>query len=139
MTMHLSFIWIWGLLTQQAATDPQPKSRTTDFLEISGLVYDETMSKLGRDFYNDFYVIWQQITETDQSVVVRERPIPGMGTQVRILINDQDVYLAFIRPRAEEIEDAAASAAQECLNYVQNYEQMQEQLSTEDQMGSGIF
>ena len=87
-------------------------------LEIDGLLVDETRTKMGRDFYELFYASW---TAPEGAIgftlVVREQPMPQMGTRVLVEINDQVVYHAQLQPRYEMIEEHA----EEAINYATYY------------------
>lgn len=114
-------------------------------LEIGGLVVDETMTKVGRDFYDVYYSAWltderlQFIDLSSFMVTVSEKPMPNIGTQVSVSINDYLIYQSFVKPRYEEVEQAADYALQMTLSFISNYNQMEKDLDNGDMSGSGIF
>ena len=46
--------------------DPPPQKMALDplDLEIGEMIFDETMTKVGRDFYEHFYTLWSNPTKT---------------------------------------------------------------------------
>ena len=48
-------------------------------MEINGLVMDETISKLGRDFYDLFFTKWDIETDVDYLLKIVEKPeVPAL-------------------------------------------------------------
>lgn len=92
-------------------------------LQIDGLVIDETMSKVGRDFYNFFYSEWDSPADAhNYTITVSETPMPNYNTQVTIKVNDTSVFQANLQPRYEEIEGAAQQGVGRTVWYLQNYQ-----------------
>ena len=78
---------------------------------ITGLVTDETRTKVGRDFYDAFYDRWQP-PEKDfyYTVVVGEQPMPSLGTRVVVRLNQNVVFQTRLQPRSNMIDQAARRA-----------------------------
>jgi hypothetical protein len=78
---------------------------------ITGLVTDETQTKIGRDFYDAFYDRWTA-PEKDYyyTVVVTEQPMPSLGTRVAVRVNQNMVFQTRLQPRRDIIEQAARRA-----------------------------
>ena len=75
---------------------------------IDGLVVDETQTKLGRDFYTEFYAFWQAPEGAmNYTILVQEQPIPNVGTRILVRVNDEIAFQTQIQPRQEMIENAA--------------------------------
>ncbi|MEX2403164.1 MAG: CsgE family curli-type amyloid fiber assembly protein [Balneolales bacterium] len=92
-------------------------------LEIDGLIIDETISKVGRDFYNAFYSEWDSPAEAfNYTVTVAETPMPNYNTRVTIKVNDTSVYQANLQPRYDEIKGAAHQGVGRTQWYLENYE-----------------
>jgi curli production assembly/transport component CsgE len=109
-------------------------------LEFGELLFDETITKVGRDFYAEFFANWINPTQLSNfSISVKERPLPGLGTQLRVFIDDTEVFNRFMQPNQELIEFMAAYAVQLCQSYLINYQEIQAQLQSEDQLGTGIY
>jgi curli production assembly/transport component CsgE len=117
----------------QSAMDPLD-------LEIGEMVFDETMTKVGRDFYDEFFTSWSNPTQIkDFSITIKEKPMPGIGTQITVMIDEHEILKQFIRPNQEMIEMLAEYTVGVATQYLVNYQEIQAQLQSEDQSGTGIF
>lgn len=107
---------------------------------LNNLVMDETLSKMGRDFYRFFNDNWDP-PQTDQSftIYINEMPSPGMGNMIQIKINYEEIFKQRISPKQEYIKQLARMAVQRAGNYIANYEQIKQQLEGEDMEGTGIY
>ena len=65
--------------------------------------------------------------------------MPGMGTRINIVIDDNLVFEQFVRPNYEQMVLLTDYAVDILNNYIVNYEAMKRQLDEGDQAGSGIF
>lgn len=109
-------------------------------LEIDEMIFDETITKVGRDFYELFFSSWNNPTQIkDFAITVKERPMPGMGTQIRVFMDEHEILSQFIQPNVEQIEMLAEYTVGLASRYLLNYQEIQAQLQNEDQIGSGIF
>jgi len=118
------------LLREYAAYRPIPPAPadTTDNpdagirrLEIDGLVVDQTLTKLGRDFYDAFYRAWSPPAGAfNFTITVQEQPLPNVGTSVTLLVNDEVTYQARLQPREEVILGAAQQAVALAFRRLQN-------------------
>jgi len=109
-------------------------------LEIEGLIVDATQTKIGRDFYEIFYSNWAPDSKMPKlSIVISELPLPRLGTQIAVTVQDHEVFKQFVQPRYDVIEAYAQYAIQLSLRYVENYEVIQKQLQGDDLLGSGIY
>jgi len=111
-------------------------------LEITGLIIDETRSKIGRDFYDAFYANWNIQTPINKyySILIEEKPARGSVSQIIVQVNDNEVMRHFVQFRTSEIEDMAKSAVYRVQRYLAKENEVRNRLREEsDQMGSGIF
>ena len=109
-------------------------------LEIGEMIFDETITKVGRDFYDEFYTNWSNPTTiTDFSITIKEMPMPGVGTQITVLIDEYELLKQFIRPNQEMIEMLSEYTVGMATQYLLNYQEIQAQLQNADQSGTGIF
>ena len=123
-------------------TAPQQREIAIDplDLEIGEMLFDETITKVGRDFYDEFYSDWSNPTTIkDFSITIKEMPMPGIGTQITVLIDDFELLKQFIRPNQEMIEMLAEYSVGMASQYLLNYQEIQAQLQSADQSGTGIF
>lgn len=109
-------------------------------LEIGEMVFDETVTKVGRDFYDEFFTEWSNPTQIkDFSITIKEKPMPGIGTQITVMIDEHEILKQFIRPNQEMIELLAEYTVGLATQYLVNYQEIQAQLQSDDQSGTGIF
>ena len=123
-------------------TPPQRNELAIDplDLEIGEMIFDETITKVGRDFYELFFNTWSNPTQIkDFSITIKEMPMPGIGTQITVLIDEIEILKQFIRPNQEMIEMLAEYTVGLANQYLLNYQEIQAQLQSEDQSGTGIF
>jgi curli production assembly/transport component CsgE len=111
-----------------------------DGIEITEFIFNETITKLGSDFYYHFFQNWFNPSNvTGLSIHIMERPIPGMGGIVTVNVEGHAVYQGFLRPGHQRILDAALFAVERTQEYFVNYEMIRQQLESEDHSGTGIF
>lgn len=109
-------------------------------LEIGEMIFDETITKVGRDFYELFFNGWSNPTQIkDFSISIKERPMPGIGTQITVMIDEYELLKQFVRPNQEMIEMLAEYSVSLAGQYLLNYQDIQIQLQSADQIGTGIF
>lgn len=109
-------------------------------LEIDEMIFDETITKVGRDFYDIFYTNWSNPTQIkDFSITIKEMPMPGIGTQITVFIDDYEILKQFIRPNQEMIEMLSSYTVDLVNQFLLNYQEIQTQLQSEDQSGTGIY
>ena len=65
--------------------------------------------------------------------------MPGIGTQITVSIDDIEIMQQFIQPNQEMIEMLSTYAVQLAQSYLINYQEIQAQLQSEDQAGTGIY
>ena len=109
-------------------------------IEIDGLLFDETKTKSGRDFYDYFYSRWEAPAKAkNYSIFIQEKPFRLSTTMIEIKINETIVFQSFLQPRGDVVEGLALQAVARTRVYLQNYEALVKQLEGEDRSGSGIF
>jgi curli production assembly/transport component CsgE len=118
---------------------PMNSQREPD-IESSGLVVDETQTKIGHDFYDLFYTNWTpDAASQGYTIVISERAYPRLGAMVIVRVNDYEVFQNFIQPRLDAIEESALYAVAFAMDYLANYEAIQQELEGADLKGTGIF
>lgn len=109
-------------------------------LELDGLLFDETKTKSGKDFYDFFYSAWEAPPgAANYSIFITEMPFRLNTTQIEVKINDIIVFQSFLQPRADIVEELAQYAVAQTRMYLANYEELMRQMSDEDQAGTGIY
>lgn len=129
-----------ALVLPEEETQPV-KQQETDYenLEIENFIVDETLSKIGKDFYDLFYIRWNdQVKGGRYSIIISEKALPQRGTQINIKVNDTDVYQSFVQPRYDVIEQSVDQGIYMVFSYLQNYQATQEELKG-DMQGTGIY
>lgn len=129
-----------SLIDQLERLKDEDQGRNAMDIEIDGLIVDETITKIGKDFYDFFYAVWEAPRNgTGYSIVIKERALPRLGTLISIDVNDNRIFEQAIPPRYDIIEAYAQFAASLAYDYLVNYEEIQRQLEGDDMKGSGIF
>ncbi len=115
-------------------------------------IINNTKTKLGSDFYEGLFSMWltlqqdtiatlprQALADQEIPIEVEELPYPGLTGIVGIKIDNELVWQQFIQLRPEAREAQVSEAAQFLFQYLSSYEQIRQQLGSEDQAGTGIF
>lgn len=109
-------------------------------IEIDGLLFDETRTKSGKDFYDFFYTGWEAPANArNYSIYITEKPYRLTTTMIEISINETMVYQSFLQPRSEYIEMLAEQAVAQTQMYLQNYEEIIREMDGDDRSGTGIY
>lgn len=109
-------------------------------LELDGLVFDQTRTRIGRELYELFFGDWNPPEGVSgYSILVEEQPALGRFGFIEIKVNDQVVVSANLQPGAEWMAEAAKQIVERLTDYLQNMGQMQQDLDDGDQAGSGIY
>jgi hypothetical protein len=109
-------------------------------VEDLNFLFDETVTKIGGDFYRAFHSEWQNPSNVQGvSVFVGEKPVPGMATQLWIKVDERVIYRGVLRPNQEKLRQEVEKALSITRSYFLNYEKIQKQLESEDYSGNGIY
>ena len=80
-------------------------------LEVDGLVVDQSITRVGREFYDVFYRLWTPPREAvSYTVEIVEQPAFRITTAVRVQVNGELAYQSQIQPRSDDIEERARQA-----------------------------
>ena len=108
-------------------------------VEIEGLIIDQTRSKMGHDFYQEFVTSWEEPPGVKAyNIVIGELNDPRLGNWVVLEIGDS-VYRALLKPRAEDITQAASEAIAATREYLLNLAEYEKSLEEKDMKGKGIY
>ncbi|MEN8132187.1 MAG: CsgE family curli-type amyloid fiber assembly protein [Pseudomonadota bacterium] len=79
---------------------------------IKGLIVDNTVTFIGRDFYDAFALAWldQRVGDID-NLSINERPTARSGSRVWVEYNRQSLFQVFLSPVRANIEATARNAA----------------------------
>lgn len=78
--------------------------------ELKGLTIDETKSRVGKDFYDLFYIQYSQIPDKSNSAITISE-LPGRGTngQINIEIDDKVVYSFMTNPSEDYLNEQVST------------------------------
>jgi curli production assembly/transport component CsgE len=109
-------------------------------LEVDGLIINETITKIGHDFYKYFHDYWNAPEGANNyTIYISEKLMPGMGNLVIVKIDESKVFENRITPRDYVIEQTAQYATSRVQAYLRQYEIIQKQLEQGDMSGTGIY
>jgi curli production assembly/transport component CsgE len=119
----------------------EQKKQAGDYaLEIDGLIIDETKTKIGRDFYDLFYSLWEAPNDIkNYTIYIYERAHPRFGSWIWITVNETMVYQNVLRPRYDVIEDASRIGINATQQFLYRRSQDQRQLLGQDMSGTGVY
>ncbi|MDD4968613.1 MAG: CsgE family curli-type amyloid fiber assembly protein [Paludibacter sp.] len=118
----------------------KPNSSYDVEIEIDGILVDDTKTKAGKEFYDQFYNNWEAPEAArNYSITISEKPFRLTTTMIVISINDDIVYQDILQPRQDLIESQKDDAISTTQNYLVNYEEIIKQLNGDDMAGTGIY
>ena len=123
----------------RAATPEEVAAEEWLMDEITGLIIEQTMTKIGYEFYEYFFLFWEapQVAGIqDYNISINERASALWGSWVWIEVNGTTIWNSILRPRSEEVEEAAHEAIAATKEYLVNYDQYQ--FESADLVGTGI-
>lgn len=93
------------------------KPITEETIEINGLVVEDVITKLGKDFY-DFYQAYSSSGAKHPFVInIIEKPLIGISSEIIIDIDDKIIYKMRTRPNEEYLQQSARQALAAINNY----------------------
>ena len=100
--------------------------------ESQGLVLDQAVTKLGHDFYDQFYSTFEApMGVTDYNIVIAERPARGNSALVVLTVNDAELLELPLPTRADQMEEVVAAAVETAQGF------LEEALNTSRQLEQG--
>lgn len=74
--------------------------------ELNGLTIDETKTKVGKDFFDLFYIKYSQIpNKSNSTITITELPTRGTSSQINIVMDDRVVYSFPTNPSEDYLEE----------------------------------
>lgn len=104
-------------INQSQFNPVQQETRIRRSSELSGLAIDETKSKVGKDFYDIFYMEFNRLPDNTSAVTIEEQPARGSSGQVNIKIDDRIIYGFMTNPSDEFLREQVGIA----LRYINDY------------------
>lgn len=71
-------------------------------IEVPGLVTDNTITRVGHDFYREFTDHWEE--EYPGSITINERPSARWGSWITIKVNQDLLYQTFLFPSKNDFD-----------------------------------
>ncbi|MDO7847891.1 CsgE family curli-type amyloid fiber assembly protein [Hymenobacter sp. M29] len=97
--------------------------------ESSGLVIDQTITKIGHDFYDQFYSRWEAPAGIgDFTIAVGEKPARGNNAIITLTVNDEQLLEFPLQGKEEMISDASQQAIEIAANSLQQAFNLSQQL-----------
>lgn len=94
------------------------KVEEEESFELKGLTIDETKSKVGKDFYDAFYLQYSQLPEKSNfTITISELPSRGTNGQISIIIEDKQIYSFMTNPN----EDYQKEQLTMTFRYIKDY------------------
>jgi|GEM_PF-4681715 NAD-dependent DNA ligase len=108
--------------------------------EIANIVIDQTKTKHGKDFIDQFntYLDLDDST-TPYTIIVEERPNAGRSSMIIVTVNDLEIYSNNIQPREDLLMESSLEAAEIVGDFIRNYSSIMREMSNKEQLGTGIF
>lgn len=108
------------------------RARQEGGLESQGLVLDQAITKLGHDFYDQFYSSFEAPSGAlSYTVVIAEKPGRANSNLVVLTVNDADLLELPLPTRADQMEIVVAAAVETAQGF------LQEELNNSHQLESG--
>ncbi|WEK71003.1 MAG: CsgE family curli-type amyloid fiber assembly protein [Candidatus Chryseobacterium colombiense] len=93
-------------INQEAFSKKTSKIEEDVFSELKGLTIDETKTKVGKDFYDLFYMQYSQLPEKNNSTItISEIPTRGVNGQINIAIEDKVIYSFMTNPSEDYLKE----------------------------------
>lgn len=105
----------FGLYAEDDGIDMKP----LESKEISGVIIDRTVTRLGEDFYSFFSRdIYEQYPTLDENIFVKERPTALSGSIITVFHFSTPIYRTALSPGRRQAEDKSADAVQALQRYL---------------------
>lgn len=108
----MGVLWLLLPLVSIAQTD----------IEITGLVVDQTLSRVGHLFYEELIDGWQP-SNAAGVITIYEKPDLVAGNMVSIVVNDETVFESRVGTRPSGIEEKAQTARSLLDIYLQQHKE----------------
>ena len=111
--------------------DSLANQRVKEGAESQGLVLDQAITKLGHDFYDQFYNMFEAPAGiSDYNIVVAERPARGNSALVVLTVNDSELFEMPLPTRADQMEEIVAGAVEAAKGFLIENQSVSRQLES---------
>lgn len=109
-----------SIVKEEAIVKKKPSGQAQDIDLMRGLVFEDTKTKPGRDFYQMFYLAYNNNNINGSKIVKVEEVLAiGGNTQIRIFAGDDLVVQFFVNPRSSYIEEMVDVSIRRINQYFQ--------------------
>lgn len=99
-------------------------------LIIHGLVIDETKTKFGSEFYDDFFSIYNQLPDKYPFIItISELPYRGQTSIISVRVDQDKIYEFFSNPDQEYLEQQAINALRRIAAYSENINRINQEFN----------
>lgn len=104
------------------------RTNETD-LEISGIVLDDTKSKMGKDFYDIYYSKYNSAAINGKQIVqVEEQMSIGRNTIIKVTIDNRVIMEFITNPNEEYLTQKADDAIKNTIKYFKDLEKLRNRI-----------
>lgn len=90
---------------------------------MTGIVTDETKTKMGKDFYDSFYYLYRDYNlNAKQIVKINEELSFGRNTKIIIMVENEVIFEFLARPDEEFLMAMAKNVIYETYQYLKKIE-----------------
>lgn len=126
-------------LTYEQKHQPLERFVQSADLEVDGLIVDETITKIGRDFYDVFNRQWEAPNDIhNYTILIQEKPTRSNGAYVVVSVNDEPVFEYNVQPRYDVIEEVATYTVAIVYEYLVS-DKLNKQLEAEGKKAREVF
>lgn len=91
----------------------QNKIFTESDFEIKGIIVDDVMTKVGKDFYDYFYQDYSALSSQYSFIInIKEKPYFGRSSIISIVVDDNLIYEFMSQPNEEFLRSAVKTTLQ---------------------------
>ncbi|GJM35774.1 MAG: hypothetical protein DHS20C18_47750 [Saprospiraceae bacterium] len=123
--------------------NPDQGQNEVDPLLDGGLIIDETRTRMGREFYDQFFNNWQTQAPPgigDYFIRIEEVPFRGLNTEIKVFLDDNTVFKQILQPRSNYVEELVDYVVARMRRAVTQLAELRKDFSEEgDQSGTGIY
>lgn len=108
---------------------PQKKSIDESDMELNGLILDNVITKMGRDFYDKLNIIYRlNGVNLPMMIIIEEKPLLGGRTsEIKILVDENIVYQFNAQPDEEFLDFAAQNTYARLIQFHKEKQKLMKQ------------
>lgn len=102
------------------------QAKPQDGFFMRGLVVENTITKIGRDFYRMFFSeFYNKGITTDNNILIEEVPGRSRNTMISVMVEDQLVWRFFSQPRKEFLQQMVQESMSRVIRRLQQLAKQQ--------------